>query len=134
MKVYIVFEGEYSGKHVEIVALDRDIAESYIKYHNTKYSYYEIEEYDTDNYTIENVAADKEETKYCRIFSFLPDGSLFNSGDQLYTLSGIEEDGFVYKNPWGILEVNVISTDDYDTDLKKAQDFRAKYLAQHNGL
>lgn len=47
MKIYVVTSGEYSSYGIEQVFLDKKKAEIYCAAHNTDYTYYEVEEYET---------------------------------------------------------------------------------------
>ena len=48
MKVYVVTEGWYSDYHIECVTLSKEQANKYIERKSSRYTDYEIEEYDTN--------------------------------------------------------------------------------------
>lgn len=129
MKIYVITEGDYSDYHIVGVATNLKMAKKIQKYINgEKWSYAEIEEYDTEEW--KQVVNDNR-----KIYSISE-----SKGGGLYTKPISYDYTYKYKiankimtENDGSLKVYVLAKDDIHAR-KIASDLFAKYKAEKEGL
>ena len=146
MRVYIITEGTYSDYHIVGVVEDRELAEKYVNIHETLHTDYNIEEYSTDEISIESLKEDydykvKQGTVSGWIFQFECNGKLIDDGKYInLTQQDLE---IPFRQEWSSSEdqyVDIVAVRGYnspadrDRCLKAARDKRAEYLANKYGL
>lgn len=141
MKIYVITSGEYSAYNIEYVTTDKKKAELFCAVHNKNntWDYYEIEEYESDDFDI-TVSEEKGEPGYLYIFKFI----LFNNNNNVCHLhiSNIYKyitfkkqntiDALIYGRLYG---VNIWIPEENEEKAKKiAYDMMAEYVARKEGI
>ena len=128
MKIYVITKGEYSDYHICDVAIDKERAESLVKFHSSEYELAEIEEYDTEA-TPDEAIKNFEPIWYVHI---TPSGSISKT-----RISHFSNDPS-YDNEYNLFNDNsfnaYIKTKSEEYAVKIALDRRAKILAERFGI
>lgn len=130
MKIYVITKGEYSDYHICAVTEDEKIAEKLQRIFSD-WDKAKIEEYDTDNYSIERYKNFLEgRLLYVVAFSSLGDVDDVWMSDE----ADIWVNGKVYNNPYSE-EISIsVDAPNKETAIKIAAERRAEYLAEKNGI
>ena len=139
-KIYVVTGGEYSDYGIYEIFSNEEVAKKYVEVHNHQYFSLRIEEWNMDEVTVKDLAEQEANTLFCYEFTFSEDGDLigqdrFVMEDYMQTI--VEDELWLVGATSGIsnLRIKVCNKNKTrDQCLKIAQDMRAKYLAEKEGL
>ena len=139
-KIYVITSGEYSDYSIDAIFSDEKTAKKYVEVHTEHFWRPRIEEWNMDEVTIEDLARQEEDTLFCYEFTFSEDGNLigqdrFVMEDYMQTI--VEDEFWIVGKTSRISNLRIKVCDKNKTRdqcLKIAQDMRAKYLAEKEGL
>lgn len=131
MKVYVIQEGCYSDRHIVGVTLNENIAEAYLKIHNTGdwYDDCNIEEYEL----LDDVNIITEADSFVKQYIiYIQNNNLASIKEECYVSPDTDKISYSFNNDFGMI-IKVIE-DSKEKALKIAYDLRAKKLAEKFGL